>query len=157
MLKKSIYGILVIAVVAIGWFLLSPIFLNVEVNEELTTSSSKSDMPVVVRKGTFQTADELHSGEGNALLYQNPDKSHFLRFENFTVTNGPDLVVYLVKHPNPSNKDEVTQGFVKLAKLKGNMGNQNYNIPKDIDLSQYNSVAIWCELFGVLFSPAALK
>jgi len=157
MLKKSIYGILLIASLGIGWFLLSPIFLNVEVNEELSSANAQNSTPVILKKGTFKRADKSHTGEGEALLYQNPDKSHFLRFENFTVTNGPDLVVYLAKHPNPTNKDQVTDGFVKLEKLKGNMGNQNYNIPKEVDLAQYNSVVIWCELFGVLFSPAALK
>ncbi len=157
MLKKLIYGIVVIVIIGIGWFLLSPIFLNVEVNEELSSTSTNNVTPVVLRKGTFKKADESHTGQGEALLYQNPDKSHFLRFENFTVTNGPDLVVYLVKHENPTNKSHVTDGFVKLAKLKGNMGNQNYDIPKDLDLTQYKSVVIWCELFGVLFSPAALK
>ena len=157
MLKKSILVILLIAVIWIGWFLLSPIFLNSEVNEELSNTSTKSDTPVIVKKGMFTRADDSHTGQGEALLYQNRDKSHFLRFENFTVTNGPDLVVYLVKHENPTNKSEVTDGFVKLAKLKGNMGNQNYDIPKDLDLAQYKSVVIWCELFGVLFSPAALK
>ena len=117
MLKKSILSILLIAVIWIGWFLLSPIFLNSEVNEELSNTSNTTETPMVLRKGTFKRADDSHTGQGEALLYQNPDKSHFLRFENFTVTNGPDLVVYLVKHENPTNKSQVTYGFVKLAKL----------------------------------------
>ena len=47
-------------------------------------------------------------------------------------------------------------GFVNLGKLKGNVGNQNYEVPDGVDISEYGSVVIRCELFGVLFSPAAL-
>ena len=48
-------------------------------------------------------------------------------------------------------------GFVKLGMLKGNVGNQNYEIPAGTDVAEYGSVIIWCELFDVLFSPAALE
>ena len=47
-------------------------------------------------------------------------------------------------------------GYLKLGKLKGNVGNQNYPVPAGTNITEYNSVVIWCELFGVLFSPAAL-
>ena len=81
-----------------------------------------------------------------------------VRFENFRTTNGPDLVVYLAKHPSPQQAaDVVDGGYLSLGKLKGNVGNQNYEIPAAIDVAQYNSVVIWCELFGVLFSPASLS
>ncbi|MCP4333110.1 MAG: DM13 domain-containing protein, partial [Gammaproteobacteria bacterium] len=43
-----------------------------------------------------------------------------------------------------------------LGKLKGNIGNQNYAVPPGTNIAEYQSVVIWCELFGVLFSPAAL-
>ncbi len=44
-----------------------------------------------------------------------------------------------------------------LGKLKGDVGNQNYEIPEDTDISEYNSVVIWCEVFSVLFSPPACR
>ena len=66
------------------------------------------------------------------------------------------LVVYLAKHPAPTQASDVTDGgFVRLGKLKGNIGNQNYEIPQGVDVTEYGSVVIWCELFGVLFSPAS--
>ena len=115
------------------------------------------DAPKVISRGAFKDADAVHKGSGDAIIYRAPDGSHLLRFENFRVTNGPALVVYLAKHANPMSADDVADGgFVDLGKLKGNVGNQNYPIPDTVNLGEYGSAVIWCELFGVLFSPAAL-
>ena len=97
-------------------------------------------------------------GSGTANLYALPNGKHVVRFEDFRTTNGPDLFVYLAKHPSPTTAGDVTDGgFLSLGKLKGNVGNQNYPIPAGTDVTEYGSVVIWCELFGVLFSPAALS
>ncbi|MEM7282913.1 MAG: DM13 domain-containing protein [Pseudomonadota bacterium] len=112
--------------------------------------------PQLLGRGTFSDADAVHKGKGDALLYQLDDGSQLLRFENFRVTNGPALVVYLAEHSDPKEPGDVTPGFYNLGKLKGNVGNQNYVIPADVDITKYNSVVIWCELFDVLFSPASL-
>ena len=113
--------------------------------------------PRVLASGEFVDADAVHKGSGMASLYELPNGRNVVRFENFRTTNGPALVVYLAKHPSPTSADDVTDGgFINLGKLKGNVGNQNYEIPVGTDVSEYGSVVIWCELFGVLFSPAAL-
>ena len=71
-----------------------------------------------------------------------------LRFEDFSVTNGPDLRVILVG----------TDGsHYELDKLKGNIGNQNYTIPDDLDLGDYEAVLIYCKPFSVVFSTADLS
>ncbi len=117
-----------------------------------------ADEPRIVATGQFVDADSVHKGSGTANLYALPDDTHVLRFENFRTTNGPDLVVYLARHPSPESASDVTDGgFLSLGDLKGNVGSQNYAIPPGTDLSEYSSVVIWCELFGVLFSPAALE
>ncbi len=114
--------------------------------------------PRVIASGEFIDADPIHKGSGQALLYELPDGRHVVRFEDFRTTNGPALVVYLAKHPAPTSASDVSEnGFVRLGKLKGNVGNQNYAIPAGTDIAEYNSVVIWCELFDVLFSPAALS
>ncbi len=114
--------------------------------------------PRVLARGEFADADAVHRGSGVATLYELPDGSHVVRFEDFRVTNGPALVVYLAAHPAPAAARDVTDGgFLNIGKLKGNVGNQNYPIPADVDVSEFRSVVIWCELFGVLFSPAALQ
>ena len=112
--------------------------------------------PVVIAAGSFVDADAIHKGTGSATLYALPDQRHLLRFEDFRTTNGPALVVYLARHPAPTQASDVVDGgYLSLGKLKGNVGNQNYEIPADIEIADYNSVVIWCELFGVLFSPAS--
>ena len=113
--------------------------------------------PQVVARGEFVDADAIHKGSGQAIVYSLADDKHVVRFENFRTTNGPALVVYLARHSSPTEARHVTDsGFINLGKLKGNVGNQNYTIPADTDIGEYNSVVIWCELFDVLFSPAAL-
>jgi len=64
-------------------------------------------------------------------------------------TNGPDLYVYL-------STDKAASDFVNLGRLKGNMGNQNYEIPQGTDLDKYDTVLIWCKAFSVLFGSAEL-
>lgn len=114
--------------------------------------------PLVLAQGQFVDADAVHKGSGKATLYGLPGGRHLVRFEDFRTTNGPALVVYLAKHPAPTQASDVTDGgFVNLGKLKGNVGNQNYEVPEGTDAAEYHSVVIWCELFGVLFSPASLQ
>ncbi len=113
--------------------------------------------PILLKQGIFKDADSIHQGSGKASVYQLEDGSHLLRLEDFKVTNGPDLMVYLAKKSDITEASQVTDGFISLGDLKGNIGNQNYIIPAGTDISKYNSAVIWCELFGVLFSPATLQ
>lgn len=114
--------------------------------------------PVAVRQGMFRDADSFHKGEGSATLYALPDGSHVLRFEDFRVTNGPDLRVLLVDHPDPQGRSDVSDsGYVELGKLKGNIGNQNYEFPEDVSPGDYGSVVIYCKPFHVVFSVAPLS
>ncbi|MEM9529400.1 MAG: DM13 domain-containing protein [Pseudomonadota bacterium] len=113
--------------------------------------------PIVLVQGQFRDADAIHKGSGSATVYRLPDGKRVLRLEDFRTTNGPALVVYAAQHRDPQNADDVTSsGFVNLGKLKGNVGNQNYEIPADVADGDLGSIVIWCELFGVLFSPAPL-
>ena len=76
------------------------------------------------------------------------ESSTFLRFEDFEVTNGPDLRVYITQDGDVKNG-------IHLEKLKGSKGNQNYEL-NNIDIEQYNSVVIYCQPFGVYFGEAEL-
>ena len=114
--------------------------------------------PVALASGSFRDADSFHRGSGTATIYQTPDGGHVLRFEDFMVTNGPDLRVLLAQSGDPMSRGELQSGgYTHLAKLKGNIGNQNYEIPADIDLSDQNSVIIYCMPFHVIFSVAPLE
>ncbi len=76
----------------------------------------------------------------------------FLRFEGFETDNGPDLNVYLATGPPDGSPEE----FIDLGDLKGNIGDQNYELPDDIDLDRYTTVFIWCVRFTVAFGAAPL-
>lgn len=123
---------------------------------------AKDDMmtpgaPVALAAGAFRDADSVHKGSGDAGLYRLADGNHVLRLENLDVTNGPDLHVYLVRHPGPVSSSDVTRdNYLDLGALKGNIGNQNYAIAPGTDLSGFASVVVWCKAFGVLFSTAPL-
>ena len=116
-----------------------------------------SPQPAVLFVGMFKDGDSFHKGEGKATIYRSPDGSHLLRLEDFKVTNGPDLHVLLAGHPDPKERKDLESGsYVDLDKLKGNIGNQNYTLPKELDPARYKSVVIYCLPFHVVFSTATL-
>jgi hypothetical protein len=45
---------------------------------------------------------------------------------------------------------------VELGALKGNQGDQNYDVPESVDLGKYRAVTIWCRRFSVNFATAPL-
>lgn len=120
-------------------------------------SMDMATTPVQLAAGTFVDADRIHKGSGQAVIYQLADASYLVRLQDLRVTNGPALVVLLARHPDPRSAADVKQGYIRLGRLKGNIGNQNYPVPEQVDVTSFGSVVIWCELFDVLFSPAALQ
>lgn len=196
-MKKALFALITIVLLAIGGYLASPLFFDRTVDEEFSymTDDGRVDIdavlampetvrgemrddimsaaadapeiaaddempsagPTVLARGSFRDADAVHKGTGQATLYALPNGRHLIRFEDFRTTNGPDLVVYLARHASPESADDVVDnGYLSLGVLKGNVGNQNYEVPPGVDVDEYGSVVIWCELFGVLFSPAPL-
>ncbi|MCY4021633.1 MAG: DM13 domain-containing protein [Chloroflexi bacterium] len=112
--------------------------------------------PLVHSSGSFIDIDPIHGAVGTATIYELPDGDRVLRFEDFRSKNGPDLHVYLSTENPTSTFAGLGNNEVHLGALKGNVGNQNYEIPVDVDLSQYRSVVIYCRPFRVVFSSAAL-
>ena len=125
-------------------------------------SETSEDMPatesdlVEVDSGQFIGADEFHQGSGQATIYRLPEGERVLRLDEFMVTNGPNLHVFLVPHPDPQTRADVAD-FLDLGPLKGNIGSQNYDIPNDASLPQYRSVVIYCVPFHVIFATATLS
>jgi hypothetical protein len=131
---------------------------EVVVLKEVSVAVPAPSEPELISSGGFRDADSFHRGSGTATIYRLPDGSHLLRLKDFMVTNGPDLRVLLSWAPDPQSRDELQAGgYVHLAKLKGNRGNQNYEIPADIDPSAQGSVIIYCMPFHVIFSVASLE
>ncbi len=113
--------------------------------------------PVILAMGQWQGSDSFHQTQGKAILVRVPDGRRFIRFEDFRVTNGPDLYVYLSGHPSPRTGTQLHEGAAfEVARLKGNIGSQNYELPADLDLSKVKSVAVYCKRFSVMFGSAQL-
>ena len=124
---------------------------NTSASEAMPSGSAS-----VVARGTFRGADDFHKGEGTATLYR-VGQDIVLRLDPFKVTNGPDLHVILTKTPAPKSRRDVDEGYVEVAKLKGNVGSQNYALPKGVLLADYHAVVIYCKPFHVVFATAALQ
>lgn len=105
-------------------------------------------------EGSFTEIDAIHKGSGKAIIFPSTAEGPTLRLESFDVTRGPDLYVYLSKNANVRSSSDLGE-FYNVAKLKSSKGNQNYQLPENY--SDYNSVVIWCQAFGVLFSSANLQ
>jgi hypothetical protein len=122
------------------------------------TSAPVATGPVALSGGTFIAGSfPGDTASGKATIFRLEGGSQVLRLEDFATTNGPDLFVVLSGSANPDAEGVKTGAFLELARLKGNQGNQNYELPADIDLSQYKSVAVWCRAFNIVFGYAALQ
>jgi len=115
-------------------------------------SASETGNPVVLSTGTFISGE--HDTSGTALVVALPDGSLVVRFEDLDTSNGPDLRVVL--STDDASDAWKYDGRHILGELKGNIGDQNYTIPLDVDLTQFGSVVIWCERFSVAFGAAPL-
>jgi len=124
------------------------------VMDEQNLVDVSEDRAVLLSKGEFSGTDSLHQGEGFVLNIQNGEE-FIIRFEDFRVTNGPDLRVFLSKEANPISSGE-TGEYIEIGSLKGNVGNQNYVLPEGVDSSEYSSVIIYCKPFGVMFAAAQI-
>ena len=128
------------------------------VGETVTEPMLVEAEPVAVKRGSFRDADSFHRGSGEASIYALPDGSLLLRLASFEVTNGPDLRVLLSAHPSPASRDDLEgAGYVEVAKLKGNIGDQNYTIDSSEAIEGQRSVVIYCKPFHVVFSVAELN
>jgi len=161
MSKRNIIMGAGVILVAVLWYAFRPelLFINKTVSEEFPGGAAMASIekgPMVVSKGSFKGL--AHETKGLAAVYQLADGKRTLRLTEFETSNGPDVHVYLVAAPDTTDSDMVKQaGFVDLGSIKGNKGDQNYEVPTSVDLHKYRSVSIWCARFGVNFGSAALS
>lgn len=157
--RTIIFIIIGAGVIAVVYWLVSPLWRQIRVDEALptTTSVTKTADPIIpepqpqtIKTGSFTGFDKLHNGSGTAKIITVDDKT-YVRFESdFTVTNGPDLFVGFGKD------GEYVKGS-EIGELKGTIGSQNYELPAGFDNEKYNEVWIWCRAFSVPFARAELK
>ena len=108
-----------------------------------------------LKTGRFRSG--AHETAGQATVYDMGGGRRVLRLTLFRTSNGPDVHVYVVAAPDVTGDDVVKRAdVIDLGAIKGNLGNQNYELPADTDLAKYQSVSIWCKRFGVNFGSARL-
>ena len=156
-------NLIIAAAVVLGlgaWYAFRPerLFIDSTVNESLASvvvENERAPAPATLASGTFHS--NAHETIGNAAILSLPDGRRILRLTNFSTSNGPDVRVYLVAASDVTDDETVKQaGFVELGPMKGNKGDQNYDVPADLDLSTFRTVTIWCKRFSVNFGSAPL-
>jgi hypothetical protein len=186
-LRWPVLGAYALTAAVAGLYLGSSTFLDNEVNERVavaappavaasSTADAEADAPqasdaapaeepaaepepapaarnVLVRGGEFLSV--RHPAEGQAAVIRLAEGGRVLTFTGFEVDNGPDLRVYLVAG-GATTEGEV-EDYVDLGGLKGNKGDQQYEIPNEVDVGNYSTAVIWCRAFSVLFARAPLE
>lgn len=165
----------------VGWYLASPLVIRTELfepapvgvagavpsaaaapsanaataalsaNGAVAPSAAAAFVPATLATGAFRGADEFHFGEGTASIIETAPGRYALRFEAFSVQNGPDLYVYL-----SPDADGYADGALELGTLKATDGAFGYELPDAIDPADFASAVIWCKQFAVLFAVAPL-
>jgi len=167
-------GGLVIGVIVgvLVWFQPQKLLINHRVDESLPTAGaplatanggSQTGLPgtparrapATLAAGAFRSLG--HATSGRAEVLDLGDGRRLLRLVDLRTSNGPDLFVYLSVTPADGQRDTFDDNFASLGRLKGNLGNQNYEIAASVDLRRYRSVVIWCRRFTYAFGAAPLR
>jgi hypothetical protein len=161
--RLPVLGAYVLTAAALGVYLGMSVFLDDVVNEKVATvaapqeSSSGAEpaepMNVLLRSGRLDPV--RHAARGDAKAIRLAQGGRVLTLTEFEVDNGPDLRLYLVA--GPATTEGEVDDFVDLGGLKGNKGNQQYELPGGLDLERYSTVVVWCRAFSVLFARAPLR
>jgi hypothetical protein len=154
--KKAAIAVVIVLIFGLWyWFRPDRLFTNVRVDEAMPAPQGAA-AALPIESGTFYTI--LHPTSGTATIYEMADGTRMLRFTNFDTSNGPEVHVYMVAADDAKDVATVERaGFVDLGAIKGNVGDQNYILPGDLDMAKYRAVSIWCKRFSVNFGAAALK
>jgi Electron transfer DM13 len=127
------------------------------------SSSARGDARPDSAAKTLETGvfhGKVHQTSGRATIYQEADGKLILRLTNFKTSNGPDVHVILIAAKDADDDANFLKSDtprVELGSLKGNEGDQNYDIPAGIDLAKFQTVSIYCERFNANFGAAPLE
>ena len=176
-LRVAVIGAYLVTAVVVGGYLGRSMLLDQEVNEDVVVAppaapaSPQRDAATpaapaspqgdaapqppqneLLSQGRFESV--VHPATGTASVIKLARGGNVLTLTDFEVDNGPDLRVYLVAGP-ALDRGSVEE-FEDLGALKGNKGDQQYDIPQGLDLDRYTTVVIWCRAFSVNFARAPL-
>jgi hypothetical protein len=161
-LRIPVIGAYLLTAIVVGAYLGRSTLIDDEVNERVVrvtppaaaSEGQAAERPrnVLLGRGRFESV--AHPAEGIATAIRTAGGKRVLTLTSFEVDNGPDLRVYLVAG---SARDEAeVDDFEDLGALKGNKGNQQYELPRGLDLDRYTTVVVWCRAFSVNFARAPL-
>ena len=143
-------------VVVAGVYLGRSELFDTVVHERVVTAPATTDAAergnVRVAAGRFEAV--RHDARGTATAIRLATGRRMLTLTGFSVANGPDLRLYLVAGPARTEAD--VRDRIDLGGLKGNKGDQQYVVPRRVDLGRYRTAVIWCRAFSVLFARAPL-
>ena len=123
-------------------------------SETTAPPTTAAPEPVDLATGSFVSLD--HATAGTARVLALADGRRFVRLEGFETDNGPDLYLYLSANPAGGPEGAFDDSYHNLGRLQGNIGDQNYELPPDVDLGRFASVVVWCDRFDSAFGAADL-
>jgi hypothetical protein len=157
-LRVPVLGAFLVTALVAGAWLGRSQFVDDVVNERVVTAapSARPDAGgagnVLAARGTFEPV--AHAARGTARVIRTAGGRHVLTLTGFEVDNGPDLRVYLVE--GTARTEAEVREFEDLGALKGNKGDQQYELPRGLGFDRDRTVVIWCRAFSVSFARAPL-
>ena len=124
------------------------------------TTGTARDPEAVEHVAAGMFVSHEHDTRGSAELVRGADGGHRLLLRGLATSDGPDLRVWLTDRAVLAGRDGwrvFDDGrWVELDRLKGNRGDQVYDIADKVDIAGLRSVTIWCKRFAVSFGAAPL-
>lgn len=105
------------------------------------------------RMGSFK-GNSSYNVQGTATLELQGNNLKLVFGSDFRSSNGPRLGVYLAKN---APGVLTASNSVSLGELKSNTGTQEYNVPADVKLTDYDFVVVYCIPFNIAFGFAKLQ
>lgn len=162
------YGVVAVAALVL---VIAPTLFDKKVDEQIVTGARVSEAAaapsaarseperearpegnVEIASGRFSSI--AHEGRGRAAVVELPSGARKLTLSRFETDSGPDLRLY-VSSGDPAKGD--LGDFRDLGALKGNIGNQQYDLSAGVNLRRYSTVVVWCRAFSVAFTSAPLN
>jgi hypothetical protein len=154
-LRLPVLGAFALSAALMGGFLAWSTLRDKVVHERVAIGAPASAHPatgnVELRRGAFESLE--HASRGEARVVELAGGPRVLTLTRFSTSPGPDLRVRIV--PGDSSNGSA-DGARDLGALKGNKGDQQYDLPARLDLRRYTSVVIWCRAFSAGFARASL-
>ncbi|MGA7080380.1 MAG: DM13 domain-containing protein [Terriglobales bacterium] len=156
--KKWILAVVGLPILVGAWWAFRPekLWINQKVSEPAPFAVSTDPQPLY----TGRLEGKAHQTSGRGTIYKTSDGRQYLRLTDFSTSNGPDVHVILARSDDENLTQEIVKGqldSVELGSLKGNQGDQNYDLPASVDLQKYNAAVIYCERFHAVFGVAKLE